>query len=272
MEAVEKIIPIDVTLADNFIPFLVADRPASLKIISGINRKKINGRIGIMSHANTTNNFKKLFRKFPNIQETYNYVKIKRDDIIKITDSGVFTKEGCLFPSYYELFDEYEKMETDFGIMIDYLGDLPKTIESAKEAMRIYSEKHWSFKLIGVIQGNNEKEYLECYISLKKLGYEFIAIGGLLKKNNKVPRWVRVKNENFMYKVIETVRKYDPNGWLFALGCYSLDRHYDLSKLGLYGSDSKAWIFKYKKRHNDKEKARLDRYKQIRKYIYEIFT
>ena len=269
------------------VPFLVVDRPASLEIIRNI-KIPFNKQLGLMSHANTTNLFKELFRDFPCTQKDYcevirkrcpykkNYLKCKESfylqkKCIKIADSGVFTKEGCIF-SYNDLFKEYEKMNVNFGVMIDYLKDHTKTIESARKAMDVYDSKKWNFKLIGVIQGNKLDEYIECYKLLKKIGFQYIAVGGLLKKRVNTARYVQVKDENLLWSVLSKIRRIDQNGSIYALGCYAPSRHNKFLNLGIWGSDYKGWIFQYKKRYlNAKRgdvKARKSRFFQIRNFIY----
>ena len=149
----------------HFTPFLVADRQASLRIISGMNFSKIHGKIGIMSHANTSENFKNVLKTYPCLNEEYCDVikkhcpynmdisqcpegKHVRDKTIKISDSGVFTKDGCMFENYDKLFDEYEKMGVEYGIIIDHIHDSKKTLASAENAMKIYKERKRQQKLI----------------------------------------------------------------------------------------------------------------------------
>ncbi|RLI63196.1 MAG: hypothetical protein DRO67_06125, partial [Candidatus Asgardarchaeum californiense] len=128
------------------IPFFVVDRPMSLELLKYCEIDKQNGVYGLMGHANTSKRFQNLFREFTG------------DNIIKAADSGVFTKDGCKL-SYKELFSIYERMGVNYGIMIDFLKDKDKTLESAKEALKIYQEEHYSFKLVGVAQGNTLEEY-----------------------------------------------------------------------------------------------------------------
>ena len=128
-----------------FTPFFVADRQASLKILRGLTIPDENS-IGIMTHANTSHNFKDVMGKFPCSDTDYCEIVKKRcphkKDIMKckegqdfsnklvtISDSGVFTKEGCMFDDYTQLFEEYEKMNVDYGIIIDYLKDKTRTME-----------------------------------------------------------------------------------------------------------------------------------------------
>ena len=98
---------------NKFIPFFVADRQASLRILRGLDIPE-GKKIGIMTHANTTDNFKNVVAEFPCSDNEYceiignncpynkninncipgqQYVR----KIIKISDSGVFTKEGFIF-------------------------------------------------------------------------------------------------------------------------------------------------------------------------------
>lgn len=271
----------------NFIPFFVVDRPASLRIIRGI--KLINGKkLGLMAHANTSDNFKNKFRQFPCTDKPYCEVIGKScpynrnldlclegkkflNQIVKISDSGVFTKDGCLFPSYSDLFNEYEKMGIDYGIMIDYLKDKEKTIASASLALSEYNRKKWSFNLIGVIQGESLKDYLECYVQMKGMGYKHIAVGGLLKKHENSARYVQVRDETFLWQVLKEIRKLDPDGWLFSLGCYAPSRHDRFLELDMFGSDYKGWIFQYKNKYPNAKRgnksAKISRFLQVRQFI-----
>jgi hypothetical protein len=78
---------------------------------------------------------------------------------------------------------------------------------------------------------------------------QYIAIGGLLKKQEKSARWVSVKDENLLFEVLCKIREeFDPE-WLFSLGTYSPRRHRRFEELGLFGSDYKGWIFNYTHRN-----------------------
>jgi hypothetical protein len=272
----------------SMIPFFVADRPASLRILKGSELHNYNIKVGLMTHANTSRNFQTLFRTYPctkddfcdvindncpyngNISKCPKGKKIKAKTI-KICDSGIFTKSGCIIDNYEKLFEIYEYMDSDYGVMIDVFKNKGETIKSAKRALMTYNDlygKNPPFKLVGVAQGNSLNDYVECYEYLKELGYDYIAIGGLLKKNNNTVRYVRVKNEEFMYKVLKTVRDKYPNDWLFVLGCYHPKRHEKFEKLKIFGSDYKGWIFHYKKdEFMNKKEAQRDRFKQVRKYV-----
>lgn len=218
---------------NNPIPFFVVDRPMSLELLRYCEIDKQEGVFGLMGHANTSKRFQHLFREF------------ESNNIIKAADSGVFSKEGCKL-DYEDLFPIYERMGVEYGIMIDFLKDKDKTIESAKKAMGIYKEEHHSFNLVGVTQGNTSEEYLECYDELKSVGFDYIAIGGLLKKNVNSARWVRVNDENFLKEVLERIRSNYKKDWLFLLGCYHPKRHRLFEEFNVFGGDYKGWILNYK--------------------------
>lgn len=266
-------------------PFCVADRPASLRILRGLYPRLYSGLIGIMTHANTSRNFRELFGIYPCVKKGICEVinkkcpygrkiskcrkgKMLRERTIKICDSGIFTKEGCMMEDYKKLFGIYEQMYVDYGVMIDYLKDKDKTVTSAKKAIKIYKNRKCSFKLIGVVQGNTLKEYLDCYERLKDLGYTYVGIGGFLKKNKNTARYVRVGNEKLLDEVLGAIRKKYPKDWLFALGCYHPKRHKMFEKYRIFGSDYKGWIFHYEKdKTMSKKKAQKDRFKQTRDYL-----
>ena len=215
------------------IPFFVVDRPMSLEILRYCEIDKQMGVYGLMGHANTSKRFQDLFREF------------KGDNIIKAADSGVFSKEGCKL-EYEDLFAIYERMDVEYGIMIDFLKNKEKTIDSARKAVKIYEKRRYSFKLVGVAQGNTLEDYLECYNELKSLGFKHIAIGGLLKKNVNSARYVRVIDENFLKEVLKKIRNNYENDWLFLLGCYHTKRHNLFKEFNVFGGDYKGWIFNYK--------------------------
>lgn len=215
------------------VPFFVVDRPISLKIIQGLKIPR-GKRIGLMAHANTSPNFRKVFRDYP------------RDHVIKMCDSAIFNLGGYK-NGYAALFATYEEMGTDYGVMIDVFRDSHATLESARKALAAYDPKKHHFKLVAVAQGKTVEEYLDCYRQLRKMGFRYIAVGGLLRKVERTARYTRVRNEEFMHCVLRQIRdQFDPE-WLFALGCFHPSRLELFKELEVWG-DYKGWIFEYKKR------------------------
>jgi hypothetical protein len=277
------------------IPFFVADRPASLKILRGSRLEKYDVRVGVMSHANTSRDFQELFSLYPCVKRGYCEVvhgicpydrKVNRcpkglmikEATIKMCDSGIFQKGGCSL-EYSELFSIYENMNAMYGIIIDYLKQKNETITSAEEALTEYEEGEYTFQLVGVAQGANLEEYVECYNELRKMGYSHIAVGGLLKKRENSVRYVKVGNEQLLRDTLSMIRDENPKDWLFALGCYSPKRHDFFSQLNIYGTDYKGWIFNYDigrgRKDNVANKSEIQlkrrRFQQVRKYLQEIY-
>ncbi len=104
----------------------------SLRIIKGLPLQQYpDAKIGIMAHANTSQNFQEALQKYP--CEDLNYCDAVsgpcqfpdnicacpfRDHIlshtIKMCDSGIFTKEGATL-SYQQLFEAYEGMDVEYA-------------------------------------------------------------------------------------------------------------------------------------------------------------
>jgi hypothetical protein len=234
------------------IPFLVADRPISLSIIKGISLPK-GAQIGILSQAATTSErFKQLFGAYPlrtdvvypNGQPPNTTIRLQT---LKMVDSGIFGKKGCQL-DYSELFASYDDMRADYGIMIDVMRDRTATIKSARKAMSEYQTGDYGFKLVGVVQGETTEEYFRCYEQLLKLGYDHIAVGGLLQKRVNTARYVQVRSEQLLEDVLRGIRKKFNPEWLFALGVLHPDRIELFQEVGVWGSDYKGWIFNYEKK------------------------
>lgn len=220
-----------------------------------------------MAHANTSLNFQEALSKYP--CENLDYCdaigapcKYRNDQdkigtcperqyilshTIKMCDSGIFTKEGAML-TYTQMFEAYERMGIEYGVMIDVFRDSQATLESAKNALEAYGPYQEKFKLVAVAQGVAVEEYVECYRGLKELGFTYIAVGGLLQRVEETVRYAQVRDENFMYEVLDVIRAEYPDDWLFALGCFHPNRLVKFKERSVWG-DYKGWIFQYKKRN-----------------------
>jgi len=143
-------------MKESIIPFFVADRPVSLRIIKSSGLEKYDVQVGIMGHANTSKHFQELFRKYPCSDDDFcDLVKnlcpydhdlskcsvgsLIKSRTVRACDSGVFTKNGCN-RGYNDLFKIYQNMDADYGIIIDFLKDKEKTIKSASDALKDYKK------------------------------------------------------------------------------------------------------------------------------------
>jgi len=259
-------------------------------MIRGADIDAFKNGIGIMTHANVSDNVKTFVREFPSSDGFYEgqdddtvkeneFVKdgkltekgrYVRDNTVRMCDSGVFTKEGSDFESYENLFRVYEnEVHTDYGIILDVLNDSEATVETARDAIEEYESDDYTFKLVGVAQGTSIEEYKQCYQCLKDLGYEYIAVGGLLTKNGeRNGAFASVSKEEHMFTILSELRGDYSEDWLFALGCHHPTRHHKFEELDLFGSDYKGWLYRYTP-DNERGKigARRWRYKQTRSFI-----
>lgn len=244
------------------IPFLCADRPISLSIIKGITLPT-GSLIGIMGQANTTARFQQSFSSYPydvrvvhaNGQPATHLIAGRT---VKMVDSGIFNKWGCK-TSYAELFRTYRRMRADYGVIIDVFKDADGTVASAKKAIAEYRLKRRTFELVGVAQGDRLDEYIRCYERLIRLGYNHIAIGGLLRRRKNTVRYCNVRCEALLDSVLRRIRaEFDPK-WLFVLGAFHPKRLDLFREHGVWGSDYKGWIFNYKKKDEVLSLIRADR-------------
>jgi hypothetical protein len=262
-----------------FTPFCVADRPISLRILRGLDLGAYTGNVGIMIHANTSQNFQRRVGEYPlengrcpfhnERHQGRQCLRVRkiRQRTIRMCDSGVFTKDGAQH-SYESLFKVYERARVHYGIIIDHLRDAPATLKSARLAMEEYKRKpKRGFALVGVAQGKNPREYLACYAALRDMGYKHIAVGGLLNRRQNTARYVYVRGGR-LFRILDALRHAYPRDWMFALGSYHPRRHDDLARYDMFGSDYKGWIFNYEER-NDLGiiKARRSRIGQVRRFL-----
>jgi len=242
-----------------------------------------------MTHANTSAEFRLTLKRYPCVFPSSCPViggnpcphdsdlsrcsigRYLKKSTTLICDSGVFQKQGCGFTSYKELFRIYEALGAEYGVIMDSPKEKDVTLETAQEAMDEYRASGWNFNIIGVAQGRTLDDYIQCYAKLKSMGYDHIAVGGMLHRKIKSARYVMVSDEKLMRATLASIRKTDPDGWLFALGCYSPQRHHIFLENNVFGSDSKGWMFQYTgvspKRGN--KRSRESRFTQVRGFVMD---
>jgi hypothetical protein len=157
-----------------------------------------------------------------------------------MVDSGIFAKNGCTL-TYDTLFNTYQWMRAEDGVMIDVFKDWQATIRSAKDAMSNCGQHAWSFQLVGVAQGEQLADYLHCYEQLLRLGFTCIAIGGLLKRRENTVRYVNVRDERLLEEVLSSIRRRFAPEWLFVLGAFHPRRIGLFQEYGVWGRDDKGW-------------------------------
>ena len=149
---------------------------------------------------------------------------------------------------YSKLFDRYEEMNADYGVMLDVIGNPAATLASAKKAKRAYDKCERSFKLVAVAQGKHFNEYIKSYAELHALGFDHIAVGGFLFKQANSSRFLLVRNLDLVETVLTKIKEtYNPK-WLFPFGVYHPKRAEMLERCNVWGADYKGWIFNYVKK------------------------
>ncbi len=264
------------------IPHFVADRPMSLRILSGLDFKRHPVNVGLMVQACTSQNFRNIVSKFPcgdlnycgvidgpcpyngEIKKCLKGLALKKH-FTTIADSGVFTKDGSSL-NYPSLFQRYQEMQVKRGIILDVLGDKKRTIESAQIGWEYYEGQGYDFTLVGVAQGKNIKEYIKCYENLLNIGYKEIAIGGLLTKRENTARYASSKRDEIS-RIVKKIKSEWPDKRCFTLGVYNPKRHRFLEEIGVDAADYKGWIFQYKKKYEDPLCHHIDRIHQTRNFI-----
>jgi hypothetical protein len=248
----------------HMVPVFVADRVNHLQILAGLPLSDYPAAtIGIMANAQTSGPFRQCYHAYPCLdasyceaigapcpcwaeQESCSVRQYILAHTLKMCDSGAF-KQGGVQLDYGQLFHRYVEMGVAYGIMMDVLGDQEATLASAEHALRAYTPFLGQFVLVGVAQGRTIEEYLSCYRELKQLGFTHVAVGGLLQKISGSARYTQVRDECFMFAVLEALRCAYPTDWLMALGTFHPRRLVRLRQLSVW-ADSKGWLFQYESR------------------------
>jgi len=196
------------------------------------------------------------------------YLKIPNPSSLKVMgDCGAFgyvkEKEPPLpFYSVENVSHIYDKLGFDYGVSVDHLvvdyvmvknaktgkrikKEMSKkekdrrikiTLDNAEKFLQIHQENQYSFIPIGVAQGYDLNTYRKSVIKLIKMGYESIAIGGL----------VQYKSE-FILNILKEIYPHTNGINVHLFGVLRPDYLKDFEKYGATSFDSasflrKAWL------------------------------
>ncbi len=216
----------------DYLPVVVADRPNHLRIIQRALRDT-DRRLGIMTHPYINESVEELFHDWP---------ADLREQTVLISDNGAFKSEGRLSTS--ELFDWYDELDVDYGLVPDEIGDPHRTDELAWTFANRYMEGDYDWLPVAVAHGDSPAEYRQAYHRHRTLGYDHGALGGLLEMAGDRSGG-HANGRSDLWDVVHEVAAFSPNGWVFALGAGHRERHPRFDSLDLAGADGKGWLFRY---------------------------
>lgn len=184
-------------------------------------------------------------------------------------DSGAFDYIAQDKPPYKtdELMQYYDNLGFDYGVSLDHLiipafyhqknERMKITIDNAREMMEIYKSGNYKFKPIGAVQGWDPDSYFECAKEIISMGYDYIALGGMVRSQTKEIIGVLKKLQPILPKGIN----------LHLFGIARLNAIKEFSELGVTSIDSasplrQAWTDATKNYHVNTNK--IDAYTAIR--------
>ena len=168
-------------------------------------------------------------------------------------DCGAFTYVHEEEPPYSidEVLEFYEGSRFDYGVSLDHiiLDYLPSadepgaskdavpepirrrqelTLELAKDFLREHKAGRYSFEPLGVAQGWSPKSYAASVKALQKMGYDYIALGGM----------VPLKSPEIRACLAEIDKVRSPGTRLHLLGVSRTEHLPEFSRLGIASIDS----------------------------------
>lgn len=165
-----------------------------------------------------------------------------RDRTLLFVDNGAFTKHGAV--ALNDLLDCYDDLGVDYGLVPDAIGEPHRTDELTLDFATRYIEGTHDWTPVAVAHGDTVEEYRDSYRRHRHLGFDHVALGGLLETpGDRTGRHATARAG--LWAVTQGVREISPSGWLFALGCAHRRRHPHFDSMGLAGSDGKGWLFRY---------------------------
>ncbi len=168
-------------------------------------------------------------------------------------DCGAFTYVHEEEPPYSidEVLEFYEGSRFDYGVSLDHiiLGYLPLadapgaskdtvpdpirkrqelTLDLARDFLREHKAGRYSFEPLGVAQGWSPKSYAASVKALQKMGYDYIALGGM----------VPLKSPEVLACLAEIDKVRGPGTRLHLLGVSRTEHLAEFSRLGIASFDS----------------------------------
>ena len=119
------------------------------------------------------------------------------DDLELFGDCGAFgyIEEREPIFSTEDVLEYYHRLGFDYGVSVDHIV-LPEfahqrsyryklTLRNAEDFLRMHRDGELGFTPVGAAQGWDERTYVEAAEALVGMGYEYIALGGLVRSSTK---------------------------------------------------------------------------------------
>ena len=201
------------------------------------------------------------------------------DDLTLMGDCGAFTyvKEPVPPVSVDDVARFYEEGAFDYGasvdhIILDYKAEwdhclpgidkVPEdceqrqelTIDLARDFQKLCRKQKFRFEPIGIAQGWSPKSYSRAFGALQKMGYRYIALGGM----------VPLKSSEIL-EVLEVISpKVKPTTRLHLFGVTRLDHIKEFARRGVVSFDSTSPLTQAFKEDRDNYYGRKRKYAAIR--------
>ncbi len=155
-------------------------------------------------------------------------------------DSGIFAGIPMTAAEFLAYADG---VDADYVFAPDVFGDAQATLAQAQVALTEYRRwRHWHrFALVGVAQGTKPEEYLACAGELLAMGYDHLAVGGLLRRVGAR----RQVDEGLLWRTLRLIRDELNPPWMHVLGALQHERIQHFYTLGVTSADSKQWVRAY---------------------------
>ncbi|MGD9100515.1 MAG: hypothetical protein PVF45_08540 [Anaerolineae bacterium] len=206
-------------------------------------------------------------------------------------DNGIFARLGM---TTRELLAYAEGVNCNYLFAPDVFADPAATLERAEEAMCEWKRSYYPFHLVGVAQGRggeywdvedpdealacSVEDYVACARALVGLGYEHIAVGGLLRLRGDSERSRKVGagplrriDEGLMWAVLARIGAEIAPPWLHVLGALHQDRLSRFTLLGVTSADSKQWARAYTRYRDFKGTTAAYRRKLRERFVREQY-
>ena len=178
-----------------------------------------------------------------NAMGVHRFLRVPRNFPI-MGDCGAFGYIAEKDPPYTtsEILDYYTRLDFDYGVSIDHLivssnesewkHRYQITIDNAADFIREHRSQGLEWTPIGAVQGWDPKSYAEAAEAMVKMGYQYLALGGLVRSPSPD-----------IIKIMEAVRKKVPEEvdvHLFGLARLGALPIFD--KLGVSSVDSASFL------------------------------